>query len=128
MIGVGHDLRDADLIRERLEASYTEAEEALDYADGDVLGALSYIERARAEKAGGLQNAISTIMTRSQSLAQRGIKSLEFELGGKKLGKLDLSVVGPLAFGLAVGIGLLKLLQISIIEQASEEAEEEAAS
>ncbi len=128
MIGVGHDLKDADLIRERLEASYTEAEEALDYAEGDVLGALSYIERARAEKAGGLQNAISTIMARSQSLAQRGIKSLEFELGGKKLGKLDLSVVGPLAFGLAVGIGLLKLLQISVIEQASEEAEEEAAS
>ena len=128
MIGVGHDLKDADLIRERLEASYTEAEEALDYAEGDVLGALSYIERARAEKAGGLQNAISTIMTRSQSLAQRGIKSLEFELGGKKLGKLDLSVVGPLAFGLAVGIGLLRLLQISVIEQASEEAEEGPAS
>ena len=122
---VAHDLKDADLIRERLEASYTEAMEALDYADGDVLGALAYIERARAEKAGGLQNALATLLARSQTMAQRGIRSLEFAIGDKKLGKLDVSVVGPLAFCVAVAIGLLKLLQISVIEQPAEEEDDE---
>ncbi len=124
-MSMGYSLKDAELIREKLDASYSEAKEALEAADGDILGALAYIEEKRANSGEKLQRAFTDLVNRGRQLSQEGVEGLEIEFLGKSLGRFDLHLSGPAAFVVALVSSLLSLCRLKVIahEATSEPAE-----
>lgn len=107
------ELEKADILRERLQASYEECREALEAAGGDILGALAWIERSRREKGNTLTGVISQIVAQTQQVGQGGIlERVQIRLADQVLADLPTALAG--AAGAAVAVLSVLLKQVSV--------------
>jgi len=96
-----YDLQSVDVLRERLETSYTEAKEALDATEGDLVSALAYIEQKRALQQQGVQGFITDIVQDVKNVVEgKEVKSATISLRGQTLFTTSLALAG--AAGAAV--------------------------
>ncbi len=93
----------ADEIRERLGATYAEALEGLEAANGDTLRALAYIERQRAAQANELGALAAEVARDVQSAA----RSQEVTSAVVRIGQTPVFEVGLRAVGVAAGAAVL---------------------
>jgi anti-sigma factor RsiW len=120
---VTYDLEEVDVLRERLEASYTEAKEALDATDGDVVAALAYIEAKRGETASTLAGFAQEVVEEVRRVVAGGlVKSAKVTLRGQPLFTASLALAG--VAGAAVVI-LGALISQCGVEVAVGECEDE---
>ena len=119
------ELEMADILRERLQASYEECQEALKASDGDLLGALAWIERSRRERGNSLTGVISQAVTEAQEVSQGGILDrLCIRLGDQVLADFPVVLVGAGAATVAVLSVLLKQVSLEAHIQPHPETEE----
>jgi hypothetical protein len=91
-------LEDVDILRERLDASYGEAREALEASGGDLVGALAYVERRRAEQASDLASFVRDAVEQVRTAADgREVKSATVTLKGQPVLTFPLALVGAAA-------------------------------
>jgi hypothetical protein len=116
-----HDLSTVDLIRARMEVGYKEAMEALDAAEGDVVGALAILEQTTS---GGLR----TFEEKAKEGVTRGLagdilRVIRWKLLGQEVAEASVAFVGLRA----VVVGLLSLLiSSSTVETEYESVPDEA--
>jgi len=98
-----YDLADVDVLRERLEASYSEAKEALDATGGDVVAALAYIEAKRAEAAPTIAKFAQEVVEEVRRVASGGqVNSAKVTMCGQPVFTASLAVVGAAGAALVV--------------------------
>jgi len=108
----------ADEIRERLGASYAEALEGLQAADGDTLGALVHIERQRAARANELGAIVAEVAQEAQrAAAGELVPSALVCLGETQLFRVTLGAVGVAAGASVVVAALLSRLNVRLCRQ-----------
>jgi hypothetical protein len=107
-----HDLEKVDTIRARIDASYAEVRDALDAADGDVLGALVCIEQKRAAEVHPLTAAATQLVGEIKEVASGGIGRLDIKLDNLVIAQLPVTLTG-LAAAL-VGCAAVLLTKCSI--------------
>jgi hypothetical protein len=96
--GRTHDLGSVDILRERLEASYGEAKEALDAVDGDVVAALAYLEARRAEGTSDLPEFARELIEETRAVVDtREVKGAALALRGQSLFTVPLALTGVAA-------------------------------
>jgi hypothetical protein len=120
-----HDLESADLLRERLEASYSEAKEALDAADGDLLSALAYLEEKRKQTSPDLAQFLKELFEEARSVIDdKEVTSARVALRGQPLFTVPLALCG-----LAAGVVVLASAVLSDcrVEVTTGEREDEKA-
>lgn len=103
--GVSVDLGKVDQVRERMGVSYEEAQSALEASGGDVVSALSELERTRGPS--DLLTVGADLLDEVERLLRAGaIKKIRVRLGDRTLREIpvSLSAVG------AVLIGVLAVL------------------
>jgi hypothetical protein len=102
-----HDLGSVDILRERLDASYSEAKEALDAADGDVVSALAYIEHKRSQASPGLPEFVQQLVQEVRSVVdEKEVTSARIALRGQPLFTIPLALCG-VAAGVVVLAGAI---------------------
>lgn len=87
------DLQSVDLIRERIEASYDEALEALKESDGDVLEALAVLERRRREKEDVFTSAVELITEVEEMARDWEVTGVKVRYGGRLLADIPVHLV-----------------------------------
>jgi hypothetical protein len=93
-----YDLETVDILRERLEASYTEAKEALDATQGDVVGALAHLEQKRAAESGDLASFVREAVEQVRTVVGgQEVKSATVMLKGTPLFTAPMALVGAAA-------------------------------
>ncbi len=93
-----HDLQTVDILRERLDASYSEAKEALDAAQGDLVEALAYLEQKRAAESSDLASFLREAVDQVRTVVDREeVKSATVMLKGRPLFTVPLALVGAAA-------------------------------
>jgi hypothetical protein len=101
---VSVDLSKVDLIRERMKVPYDDAQAALDQANGDVIGALAYLERRKPTSgAADLISVTADLLDEVQRLLEAGvIRKIRVKLGNRTLREIPVSLtaVGALIIGL----------------------------
>lgn len=103
-----HDLQTVDILRERLEASYSEAKEALDATEGDVVGALAYLERKRAEQSSDLGSFARDVVEEVRKVvAGQEVRSVTVTLRGQPIFSAPLALVGAAAGAVVLGSMIL---------------------
>jgi hypothetical protein len=103
-----HRLEQADEIISRLGATYTEAKEALDSAEGDTLGALALVEQKRAaaeEDYAGLAARIAKAAV--EAATSECVTAVRFKLGRSLLRELPVTMTGVLAAAIVCGAMLV---------------------
>jgi hypothetical protein len=109
------ELHKADILRERLQASYEECQEALQASDGDLLGALAWIEHQRRERGNSLNAVVSQAVSKAQEVGQGGtVDRLCIRLGDHVLGEFPVLLAGTAAAAVAVLAVLLQQLSVEI--------------
>ncbi len=120
------ELEKVDILRKRLQASYEECREALEAADGDLLGALAWIERSRREKGHTLTGVISQIVAQTQQVGQGGILDrVRIRLADQVLADLPAALAGAGAAAVAVLAVLLKQVSVEAHIRPVPESERE---
>ena len=120
----GYGLDEVDALRERLDASYTEAQEALDVTEGDVVAALAHIEQARGQASQTIANFAQEVLEDARSVVADGeVKSARVMLRGQPLFSTSLALAG--AAGAAIVV-LGALLSNCRVEVAVGKREDEA--
>jgi hypothetical protein len=109
------EMRLIDELRQRLDASYEEAAEAIRDAGGDMVQALAVVERRRRERGEGLVNI-------SNELARK----LRVKLGERPVAEISVTFGQAAAVVLSVAALLLSKLVIEVIRE-SPEAEQASA-
>lgn len=90
-----YDLEAVDVLRERLEASYTEAKEALDATGGDVVAALARLEAARAEASPTMSRFAQEVVEEVRRVVSGGeVKSAKVTVCGQPVLTTSLALVG----------------------------------
>lgn len=120
-----HDLESVDLLRERLDASYSEAKEALDVADGDLLSALAYLEDKRKQTSSDLLQFVKELFEEVRSVIDdKEVTSARVALRGQPLFTVSLALCG-----LAAGVVVLASAVLSDcrVEVTTGEREDEQA-
>jgi hypothetical protein len=121
------DMALVDEVRRRLDATYEEALDGLEEADGDLLHALAAIERRRRERKGALEGG--ELIGRAVGLAREGkLAGLTVKLGDRVVRRLPLPRNTTGAIAAAVVAGLLSQLKVDLVagEQPSQEGGETA--
>ena len=107
------ELDKTDILRERLQASYEECQEALKVCEGDLLGALAWIEHSRREKGNSLTGVVSQAVTKAQEVSQGSILDrLRVRVGDHVVADWPVMLAGAGAAAVAV-LGVL-LKQVSL--------------
>jgi hypothetical protein len=101
---VSADLSKVDLVRERMNVPYDEAQAALEQANGDVVAALAYLERSKPTSGAAEIISISAeLLDEVQRLLDAGvIRKIRVKLGKRTLREIPVSLtaIGALAVGL----------------------------
>ncbi|MBM3497157.1 MAG: hypothetical protein FJX74_00660 [Armatimonadetes bacterium] len=98
-----YDLEAVDVLRERLEASYTEAKEALDATGGDVVAALARLEAARAEASPTMSRFAQEVVEEVRRVVSGGeVRSAQVTLCGQPVFTTSLALVGLAGAALVV--------------------------
>ena len=98
-----YDLRAVDVLRERLDASYTEAKTALDATDGDVVSALAFIEQRRSQDQDSLQGFIGDVIEDVRGVLEgKGVTSATVSLRGQTLFTTSLALTGAAGAAMVV--------------------------
>ncbi|MFB3882513.1 MAG: hypothetical protein ACE149_14695 [Armatimonadota bacterium] len=121
------DMALVDEVRRRLDATYEEALDGLEEADGDLLHALAAIERRRRERKGALEGG--ELIGRAVGLAREGkLVGLTVKLGDRVVRRLPLPRNATGAIAAAVVAGLLSQLKVDLVagEQPLPEGDETA--
>ena len=115
--GSQNRLDQADEIIRRLRATYTEAKEALDAADGDTLGALAYVEQARAPEKLELPELVSQVAQKAVETARAGgIRAIRLRLGQSVVRDLPVAMTGLLAAVVVCGAMVVSHTSIELEE------------
>jgi len=86
------EIRLIDELRQRLDASYEEAAEALREAGGDMVQALAVLERRRRERGEGLVNISSELIDEIKRLASEGVaRKLRVKLGERPVAEISVT-------------------------------------
>ena len=102
-----HDLAQADELIRRLGATYTEAHEALNATNGDLLAALAHLEQARAQSPADLSALLAELAARGATIAREGvIRRVRLKLGEATVREFAVSLTG-LAAAAVVCAGVL---------------------
>lgn len=108
-----HDLKAVDTLRERMGVGYEAAIQALDAAQGDVVGALAYLERQQGESLSRLTAQVKEGVTRSLQGDTIGV--IRWRLQDQVVVETPVALAGVKA----VIVGLLSILiSSSAIETA----------
>lgn len=113
-----HDLATIDLIRSRMDVSYQQAMDALDQAEGDVVGALAIIEEATIGGLHQFQREIEEGVKRGLSGEQ--IETIRWKLQGQLVKEVPVALAGAAAVVVAI---LALLVSSSTVEMEYAEAE-----
>lgn len=101
--GTAYGLGDVDVLRERLDASYAEAKEALDATGGDVVAALAYIEERRRECSRGWVGVAEEVVDLVRRvLAGEKVSSARVSLCGQPVFVSSLALTGIAGAALVV--------------------------
>lgn len=110
-------LDQADEIIRRMGATYTEAKEALEAADGDTLGALAYVEQARAPEERELPDLVSQVARKAVETARAGgIRAIRVRLGQSVIQDLPVAMTGLLAAVVVCGAMVVSHTSIELEE------------
>lgn len=101
-----HELDKVDTVRARIDATYTEVKEALDAADGDVLGALVHIEKSREQQADRLAAAATKLLDEISEVARGEVSGLTIRLDNLVVAQFPVALTG-LAAALAGCVAVL---------------------
>jgi hypothetical protein len=106
-----HDLATVDLLRERLPVTYQQAMDALDQAEGDVVGALAILENTTS---GGLSSFEQKIREGvSRSLAGDLLQTIRWKILGQEVAQAPVALAGMAA--VVVGLACV-LISCSTLE------------
>lgn len=106
------ELRKIDIIRERFNVSYEEADAALKATSGEVVSALMIIEKQKHPEADLIEMA-GNIVNEAQRIVERGpIKKLRIKLGDKILKEIPVALSAAAAFGVVLAAVLVTNLVI----------------
>ena len=112
-------LEQIDLIRERMGVGYSEARDALEAAEGDVVGALAAIEQDQCERGGSreLQEVINQMMeeVRRTLLDDGVIERIDVKLGEETVKAVPVALAGVGAAMMVIISALLAYLKLEII-------------
>jgi len=93
-----YDLQTVDILRERLDASYSEAKEALDATQGDVVSALAYLEQKRVAQSSDLASFVREVVEEVRTVVDgQEVKSATVMLKGTPLFTAPIALVGAAA-------------------------------
>lgn len=121
------EMRLIDELRQRLDASYEEAAEAIREAGGDVVQALAVVERRRRERGEGLVSVSNELIEEIKRLASEGAaRKLRVKLGERPVAEISVTFGQAAAVVLSVAALLLSRLVIEVIRE-SPEAEQASA-
>jgi len=124
-LDVAYDLEEVDVLRERLEASYSEAKEALDATNGDVVAALAHIEEKRAEASPTMSRLAQEVVEEVRRVVSGGqVKSAKVTVCGQPVLTATLALAGVAGAALVV---LGALISQCGVEVAVGEREDDAA-
>jgi hypothetical protein len=100
---VAYDLEEVDVLRERLEASYSEAKAALDATGGDVVAALAHIEEKRAEASPTMSKLAQEVVEQVRRVVSGGeVKSTKVTVCGQSVFTASLALAGIAGAALVV--------------------------
>jgi len=111
-------LEQVDLIRERMAVGYTEAKQALDEAEGDVVQALAIVEsrQQQAQASGDLPQIISEISQEVKAcLEGRSIQGVNIRLGDETVKEVPVALGGVGAVLLILISALLAYLRLEVV-------------
>jgi hypothetical protein len=98
-----YGLPEVDVLRERLEASYTEAKAALDDSGGDVVAALAQIEAQRAEASPTMSRLAQEVVDEVRRVVSGGeVKSAQVTVCGQPVFSTSLALMGLAGAALVV--------------------------
>ena len=110
-----YDLDSVDVLRERLDASYTEAKAALDANDGDVVSALAYIEQRRSEGHNSLQAFVGDVVEDVKGVLEgKEVTSATVSLRGQTLFTTSLALVGAAGAAMIVLGAILSQCRLDV--------------
>jgi hypothetical protein len=110
-----HDLEKVDVLRERLEASYSEAKAALDATGGDVVGALALIEIQRGQARSSVADFVQEVITEARKvMAGAPVTSAKVSLRGQPLFTTSLALVGIAGAVLVVAGALISQCRVEV--------------
>lgn len=116
-----HDLATIDLIRSRMDVGYLPAKDALDQAEGDVVGALAILEEATC---GGLQRFQRELEEGvKRGLSGEQIETIRWKLQGQVVKEVPVALAGAAAVVLAL---LAMLVSSSTVETEYAKTEDES--
>ena len=119
-----HDLQDVDVLRERLDASYSEAKEALDAADGDVVSALAHLEDKRREASPDLPQFLRELFEDVRSVVDtKEVKAANIVLRGQPLFTIPLALCGVAAGAIVLASALLTNCRVEVTTGELEDGE-----
>jgi len=122
------EMRLIDEIRQRLEATYEEAADALREANGDIVQALAVIERRRRERGEGLVSISNELIEEIKRLASAGVaRKLRVKLGEQTVAEVSVTFGQAAAVVLSVAALLLSKIVIEVIREPVEEPEQASA-
>jgi hypothetical protein len=122
------EMRLVDELRERLEATYEEAADALREANGDIVQALAVIERQRRESGEGLVNISNELVDEVRRLASEGgVRKLCIKLGDRPVAEISVTFGQAAAVVLSVAALLLSRMVIEVIREPVEAPEQASA-
>ncbi|MCM1991494.1 DUF4342 domain-containing protein [Oceanirhabdus seepicola] len=84
-------LEQIDLLRKRANVSYSEAKEALEINDGDIVNALAYLEQQKKIKGKPFQDSTTNLVDTIKKLIQKGFE-IRLLVSKEDRMKLDISL------------------------------------
>ena len=122
-----YDLKKVDILRERLDASYAEAKEALDAGEGDVVVALAWLEQKRAQKSSDLASFVRDVVDRVRTVVSgQEVKAATVTLRGQTVFTVPLALVGAAAGAFVLFSALLNDCAVEVSTGEREEVGKEA--
>ena len=110
-----YDLESVDVLRERLDASYSEAREALVATDGDVVSALAYIEERRGLEPAGLQGFIGDVIDEAKGVVEgKSVTSAIVSVKGQRVLSIALDLTGVAGVAVVVAGALLSHCRLDV--------------
>jgi hypothetical protein len=122
------EMRLIDELRQRLEATYEEAADALREANGDIVQALAVIERRRRDRGEGLVSISNELIDEIKRLASEGAaRRIRVKLGERPVAEISVTFGQAAAVVLSVAALLLSKIVIEVIREPVEEPEQASA-
>jgi len=120
-----HDLDSVDILRERLDASYTEAKEALDATDGDVVAALAHIEQRRSESQNSVQAFVGDVIEDVRGVLEgKEVTSATVSLRGQTLFTTSLALAGAAGAAMIILGAVLSHCRLEVATGNGEDGDE----